>query len=86
MQQNPNPQSDDDAHLRTKSRRSRPYTIEARTLDIQKNEWRKWYVYGRYRTPDERNKALDCLSRKCDLHVGARKIHWIEYRVGPTED
>lgn len=82
MQQNPNPQPDDAARQRTKSKRPRPYTIEARTRKWLYNtksddrRWGEWYRYGSYRTVAERDDALEHHQRVNHRH------DWIEFRAG----
>lgn len=69
-QQSPNPQPDDVGRHATKNKRDRPYLIESRwNPDHQISrlfslERRKWRTEKRYRTADERDRALEQLSRK----------------------
>ena len=84
MQQNPNPQQDD-IRPHTKSKRARPYTIEARVLAGKPRTWGDWYTYGRYRTERERDQALETYQRNNDAW-NEKWQPYIDYRVGSTDE
>ena len=85
MQQNPSPQPDDVGKLRTKSKRARLFKIEyryprwnAHTGAYDERKMSEWTVWGKYRTDQERQQALDNLRRKFDH--GDWRMRW-EFRA-----
>lgn len=89
MQQNPSPQPDDIGKLRTRSKRKRMFRIQYRypkwdphTGRYFKGEMSAWEVWGKYRTVEERDQALDNLRRKFD-HSDWR-MRW-EFRPEPRK-
>ena len=71
-------------HIKTKSKRPRPFSIEHRYTSFFSGEMSKWYVVGRYRTERERDDALDDMLRKAGRFANSRWRQ--EYRVGPTKE
>ena len=70
MQQNPSPQPDDVGKLRTKNKRKRLFGIQYRRQNwwrfsaTAQREWTEWAHWKSYRTAEERDRALEVLSRK----------------------
>lgn len=89
MQQNPSPQPDDVGKPRTRSKRKRMFRIEyrypawdQRSGVYSEGKMSEWVVWGKYRTVEERDQALDNLRRKFD-HSDWR-MRW-EFRPEPTK-